>query len=203
MGHPDIATRLKVKTFRLYEKIGDHAGIAIACSDLAGLAFTQKRIRDGRKYLEQALREVLLTNELDDDNLAAISSMQGWLAQLDGNVSLSLTRYQHSFDLWKGRHGEEHPSTGWGYVLLGNVKAEAGQLVSAVADMQHGLAILDRTLGRQNPRYMKAEIAYSRVLDLTEAHAEAARVKTTAEQELKGFYRDQSVDCSISAVAFH
>lgn len=61
-------------------------GTAIACSDLAGLALSQRRIRNGRKYLELARREETLARALDDDNLAAVSSMQGWLAQLQGDL---------------------------------------------------------------------------------------------------------------------
>ena len=148
MGQPDIATKLKVRASRLYMKVEDHAGMAISSSDLAGLAFSQKRIRAGRKYLRQALTEARLTNRLDEDNLAAISSMQGWLAELDRNASLSLTAYQHSLDLWQRLHGEEHPSTGWGYVLVGNAKAEEGELVDGLADMDHGLSILKRTVGQ-------------------------------------------------------
>jgi len=202
MGDPKTAARIKLKALHLYEKIEDHTGIAIACSDLAGLAFREKRVRDGRKYLEHSLKEELLPNELDSDNLAAISSMQGWLAQVDGDVSLAITRYRTSFDLWRKGHGEEHPSTGWGYILLGNAKAEAGDVASARADIELGLDILDRTLGRQNPRYMTAEIAYSRVLDRMEAHAEADRIRINAEQELKEFYREQSVRSTTSAAAF-
>jgi hypothetical protein len=40
-------------------------------------------------------------------------------------------------------------------------------------------------------------------LDQTDAHVEAARMKTTAEQELKEFYRVQCADCTVSATAFH
>lgn len=203
MGHADLAVRIKEKTLRLYKKIGDHEGMAIASSDLAGLALSRRSIRNGRKYLELATTEETLARALDDDNLAAISSMQGWLAQLQGDLSGSLTSYQLSLSLWQRRHGEEHASTGWGYILVGNVKAEQGQTASALADMQRGLAILDRTLGRQHPRYLQADIAYLRLLERTEAHAEAALLKTTAEQELRTFYRDQCSDCAISAVAFH
>jgi Tetratricopeptide repeat len=128
---------------------------------------------------------------------------KGWLAQLQGNLSGSLTSYQLSLSLWQRRHGEEHASTGWGYILVGNINAEQGQTASALADMQRGLAILDRTLGRQHPRYLTAEIAYSGLLERTEAHAEAAQMKTAAEQDLRKFYRDQCSDCTISAVAFH
>lgn len=203
MGDEDLAVRIKEKTLHLYKKIGDHEGTAIACSDLAGLALSQRQIRNGRKYLELARREETLARVLDDDNLAAISSMQGWLAQLQGDFSGSLTSYQLSLSLWQRRHGEEHASTGWGYILVGNIKAEQGQTASALADMQRGLAILDRTLGRQHPRYLEADIAYLRLLERTKGHAEAARLKTTAEQDLRTFYRDQCSDCTVSAVAFH
>jgi hypothetical protein len=176
--------------------------MAIASSDLAGLALSQKRISDARKYLDRAAREMLLTKELDGDNLAAISSMQGWLARLEGEAELSLMKYQRSLDLWKERHGEQHASTGWGYVLVGNAEAELGRLSEGLTDMQIGLTILDVTAGRRNPQYLKAKIAYSLVLDRTEAHAEAARIKATAEQALTDFYRDRCASCSISVTAF-
>jgi len=35
-----------------------------------------------------------------------------------------------------------------------------------------------------------------------EAHAEADRIRINAEQELKEFYREQSVRCTTSAAAF-
>ena len=81
---------MKAKTLRLFGKIGDHAGMVIACSDLAGLALGQRQIRVGAKYLEQARREELVANELHDDNLAAISSMQGWLALWNGDSTVAV-----------------------------------------------------------------------------------------------------------------
>jgi tetratricopeptide (TPR) repeat protein len=202
MGQPEPAGRIKEKAVHVYEKTNDHTGLAIAYSDLAGLAFSQKQMRRGRTYMERARQEAQLANDLDDDNLAAISSMQGWLALLDGDVVATVSAYQHSLDLWRRRHGEEHPSTGWGYMLLGDAKAEGGELTSALVDMQRGLAVLDRTLGRQNTRYLTAEIAYSRVLDRTGAHTEATRMKTDAERDLNNLHRTQCVACTVSAAAF-
>jgi tetratricopeptide (TPR) repeat protein len=202
MGQPEAAHRLKEKALHVYEKTNDHLGIAIACSDLAGLALSQKRVRQGRKYLERARKEEQSANDLDDDNIAAISSMQAWLAQLDGDVAATVSAYQNSLALWRRQHGEEHPSTGWGYVLLGNAKAGAGELTAAMADMQSGLAVLDRTLGRQNVRYLTAEIAYSRLLDRTGARTEAAQMKADAERKLKDLQRSQCVTCTLSAAAF-
>jgi hypothetical protein len=69
--------------------------------------------------------------------------------------------------------------------------------------MRQGSAILDRTLSRQNPRYLVAEIAYSRILDATGSHAEAAQIKAAAEPLLKDIYRRQCAGCTVSATAFH
>src|SRR6202030_2225350 len=119
------------------------------------------------KYLERAVKEARLANNLDGDDRVAIASLQGWKAQFDGNVTMSVASYGHALDLSRRLHGEEHPSTGWGYLLLGEAYAEAGQLTTA---LEQGVAVLERTLSRQNPHYLIAELAYSRILDATGSH---------------------------------
>jgi tetratricopeptide (TPR) repeat protein len=201
-GQFEIANKLRIKALGLYEKVGDHGGIARASSGLAGTAFSQKNVGSGRKYLERAMKEARLANDLDDDDRAAIASLKGWQAQFDGDLAMSVTSYRQSLDLLRKRHGEEHPSTGWGYLLLGEAHAEAGQLTTALGEMRQGLAILDRTLSRQNPHYLVAEIAYSRVLDATGSHSEAAQIKAAAEPLLKDIYSRQCAGCTVSATAF-
>jgi len=202
-GQFEVADKLRTRALGLYEKVGDHGGIARASSDLAGTSFSQKKVGRGSKYLERAVKEARLANDLGDDDRAAIASMQGWQAQLDGDFTMSVVRYGQALDLLTKRHGEEHPYTGWGYLLLGDAHAEAGQLTTALEEMRQGIAILDRTLSRQNPRYLVAEIAYSRVLDATGSHAEAAQIKAAAEPLLKDIYRRQCIGCTVSAAAFH
>ena len=202
LGQMDMANTIQVKALHLYEKINDHEGISSACNNLAGVALTQKRVRDGREYLERAAKEAKMADHLDDDDIAAISSMRGWLAQLDGKFSVAVSAYKRSLDLWRKSHGEDHPWTGWGYMLLGRAHADAGESTVALTEMQHGLAILDRALGEQNPRYLTAEIAYSHVLDQTGSHTDAVRLRTGAEQALNGFYRSQCVGCTVSVATF-
>jgi tetratricopeptide (TPR) repeat protein len=202
-GQLDLAARLRVKALHLYDRANDHAGIARGSSDLAGIAFNQKKVNQGRRYLEQALKEARLANNLDEDDHAALASMRGWLAQFDGDVGTAVSSYQQSLDLWRSRHGEEHPFTGWGYTLLGKAHAETGNLTIALAEMRRGLGILGRTLNHQDSRYLTAEIAYSRVLDKTGAHSEATQIKTDAERQLREFYSRQCVDCTISVATFH
>jgi tetratricopeptide (TPR) repeat protein len=201
-GQPEIAIRLRQKAFGLYEGISDHAGMTRASSNLAGIAFTQQKTNEGKRHLERAIMEAKLANDLDEDDLAAVASMQGWLAQLKGDLAMSVSSYQQSLDLSIKRHGEEHFSVGWGYMLLGRAHADAGDLTTALAEMKRGSAILGRTMDSQNPEYLTAEIAYSRVLDATGAHVEAAQIKTFAERQLKEGLSRRCSNCTISAAAY-
>jgi tetratricopeptide (TPR) repeat protein len=201
-GQYEPAARLANKAFRLYETMNDHAGMTRASRSLAGTAFTRRKIRDGRKYLERALKEAQLSSNLDGDDRAALASMQGWLAQLEGNPGMSVLHYQQSLDLLIKRHGEEHLSTGWAYMLLGEAQVDAGQPTAALAAMNRGRAILGHTLDSHNPKYLAAELAYSRALDATGAHLEAARIRRDAEHEMKDGLRRQCNNCTISATAF-
>lgn len=201
-GQFDLATRMMEKALHLYQAANDHTGVARASSDLAGALFSQKKVREGRKNLDRALKESRLTNDLDDDDLATLASLQGWLARLDGDLSASVSRYRQSLDLLRKFHGEEYASTGWGYVLLGQVNAETGDVSGSLAEMVKGLAILGRTLNRQDPRLLTAEIAYSRVLDSAGKRSQAQWVRANAEAQLTAFRSSQCVDCTVSAKAF-
>jgi tetratricopeptide (TPR) repeat protein len=201
-GQPELAVKLRQKAFGLYEGISYHAGMTRASSNLAGIAFTQQKTKEGKRYLERAIREAKLANDLDDDDLADIASLQGWMAQLEGDLTTSASRYRQSLDLSIKRHGEEHPSVGLGYMLLGRAHADVGDVTAGLAEMKRGRAILGRTLDSQNPMYLTAEIAYSHVLDATGAHVEAAQIKTTAERQLKEGLSRRCSNCTISAAAY-
>jgi len=145
-GQLEVAEKLRSKALGLYEKVKDHGGIARSSGDLAGSAFSQKNVAMGSKYLERAVKEARLASDLDDDDRAAIASLQGWKAQLNGDVAMSIVRYRQALDLSRRSHGEEHPFTGWSYLLLGAAHAEAGQLTTGLGEMRQGLAVLDRML---------------------------------------------------------
>lgn len=201
-GQFDVASRLETEALRIFEELGDHAGMARTASHLAGTAFSQGNVARGSKFLKRAVKEAGMANDLADDDRAAIESLKGWQAQLNGNAAMSITSYGRALALAKKRHGEEHPSTGWSYVLLGNAHASAGQWTQALDDMRTGLAILDRTMGEQSQHYLTAEIAYSRVLDGAGFHSEAARIKAEAEPLLRGLQRGQCDGCTVTAAAF-
>jgi tetratricopeptide (TPR) repeat protein len=201
-GQQDLAVSMMERALRLHSANKDHAGIARSSSNLAGALFSQKKLREGRKYLDRALKESRLTNLLDDDDLAHLASLQGWLAQCNGDLPTSVLRYQQSLDLLRRLRGDEHASTGWAYVLLGKVRAEHGDLSESLVEMVSGLSILGRTLNNDDPRFLSAEIAYSRVLDLAGKRSEAHAIRAKAEGELSSIQNGKCVDCTVSAKAF-
>lgn len=202
-GQFEEAKRIKTKALRIYEKVDEHAGITRVSCDLAAIEFNQKKVASGSKYLKRAVKEASVADELDDEDRATIASLRGWEALFHRDFTSSVANYKEALDIWRRRHGEEHPYTGWGHLLLGDAEEKAGQLTPALSEMRQSVAILDRTLGRQNPRCLLAEIAYSRVLDATGSHSEAARIKATAEPLLNDIYRRQCAGWTISVAALH
>lgn len=201
-GQFDTAMKLRTKALRLYTRVDDHAGMARTASHLAGTAFSDGNVAKGRKFLKQAAEESELANNLGEDDRAAIDSLNGWEAQLDGDVETSITSYARALALVKERHGEEHLSTGWAYLLLGRARATAGQWTDALEAMRKGLAILDRTVGQQNQHYLAAEIAYAQVLDAAGFHSEAATIRGEAQPLLKELSREPCSGCTVPAAAF-
>jgi len=201
-GQFDLAVRMMERALHLYESVEDHAGVARASSYLAGALFSQKKIREGKKNLTRALKELRLTNEHSYDDLAALASLQGWLAQREGDIQASVSNYQQSLDLLRMNHGEESTFTGWAYLLLGQVRALTGDLSRSLTEMDKGRAILGRTLNNRDPRFLSAELAYARVLDQAGRRSEAASIRTNAESQWKTLQNTQCLACTVSAKAF-
>jgi tetratricopeptide (TPR) repeat protein len=155
-------------------------------------------MKQAGKYLKRSAEEMKVATTLDDDDVAAIYSMQAEFAGLNGNVQAAITGYENAMRLWKLADKEDHPNTGWGCMLLGRAHADAGRTDEAAKEMQQGLSILDRTLGRRSPHYLEAELAYSQLLDETGAHDAAAKLRTADEVTLKALSQKQCVGCTIS-----
>jgi len=202
IGQLDTAQKMKVRALGEYERVDDHGGIVRACYDLAQIAFGRGKVHEAAKFLERAMKEARSANDLDDDDWAAIASLQGWQAEVNGDHTVSIARYKQALELWRKLHGEEHPDTGWGLVLLGAADAEGGHASAGLAEMKQGVAILGRTLGEKNLRYVSVELTYARLLDKEGFHAEAAQVKAATEPVLREVYGEQCVGCTVSAAAF-
>jgi tetratricopeptide (TPR) repeat protein len=201
-GERAIAGKMWRKALDLLQQSGDHAGIARSLTYLAGLALAQNQVANARKYLQSVPEEMRLTHDLRDDDLAFIYETQAWLARAEGHFSAAIAGYQRSLELCKRVYGEGHWKTGWDYMLRGKAYALSGDIEKAFADMREGLGIMGQALGRENPRYFVAQIAYAAVLDQAGLKEQAAQWRAAAEQAQKDFYRSQCVGCTINVAAF-
>jgi tetratricopeptide (TPR) repeat protein len=201
LGQLDVAAPMWQKALHLRQQIGDHMGTTLSLIRLAELALSRNRVREAHEYLQKASDEAEATPDLIDDDRALLFEAQGWLARAEHKTPAAITAYQHALALTERSRGEQHWLTGWESMLLGKAYAESGDFSSALANMQTGLTILDHTLGQKHPRYFTAELAYSRALDQSGLHAEAAQIRATAEKESKGYYDRQCAGCTIGIAA--
>jgi tetratricopeptide (TPR) repeat protein len=193
---------MRVKALRLYQQAGYHCGIARASDVLAGTALRQGHIKEGKKYIELTTDEMKVAPELNATDLASIFSTQALFASLSGNPSAAISGYEHALQILKGMYKADSPVLAWEYLSLGLAYADANRFEDALREMRQGLSILDRMWGRNVPRYLEAEIAYSQVLNRSGDHKAAASLRTADETALKDLKRTQCALCTISADAF-
>jgi tetratricopeptide (TPR) repeat protein len=202
----DAADALWHQALQLRQQNGDHAPAARSLIDLTGLALVRNNVHQARDYLKTASREMKLANRdhgLIDDDLAALSETRGWLALSEDHPPAAINEYQHALEISRRVHGDQHWLVGWEHMLIGKAYAQAGDWQHAESHMLQGLAILERALGRNNPKYFVSQIAYAQLLDLAGSHQQAASLKSAAEQAMKEFYGSQCPGCTINKAAFH
>jgi len=202
VGQADAAEIMWLKALKIRQELCDHTAALRSLTDLAGLALSRNNVRQAREYLKRASDEMKLASDLIGDDFAVLSETRGWLAMAEGHAAAAVMEYQGALELTERIHGDQHWLTGWEHMLLGKAYARAGDTRRALANMQQGLSILERALGSQNPKYFIAQMAYSKVLDQTGSHAEAARLRGAADQARKEFHGAQCVGCTISKAAF-
>jgi tetratricopeptide (TPR) repeat protein len=201
-GQFEGARAMWLKALHLRQQMGDHAGAMRSLTDLGQLALARKRIREAKRYIQQASEEMELAQELADDEFTVFLETRGKLALAEGHAPAALENFQRALELCERTRGNEHWLTGWEHILRGKAYAQAGDLSDAANDMAEGLAIIDRALGRKSLNYLAAVMVYSQVLDRTGSHAEAARLRATAEETTKDLYQSQCLGCTINITGF-
>jgi len=202
LGQFDVALSISRKALRLRQEVGEHALAAVSLMQLAQLELAENRVREARKYVQQASEQMQRGSDLVDDDKAFFLETQASIAMAEHKASAAVPLYQRSLELTKQSRGEQHWLTGAEYVLLGSAHAESGDLSAALADMRKGLAILDPVLGKGNPKYLVAELVYARVLDRIGLRVEAAQVRRTVERARKDHPGNQCTACTVSVDAF-
>jgi tetratricopeptide (TPR) repeat protein len=202
LGQPDVAAPMLRKALHLRQRIGDHTGAALSLTRLAELALARNRLREAQRNLQKASNEANASADLIDDDKAVFFETQGWLAMAEHHAPAAVAAYQDALELAKRSRGGQHWLAGWEHMLMGKAYAESGNLKSGLVNMQTGLAILDHALGQKNPKYVAAELAYSRLLDQAGLHAEAAQMRAAGELASKDYYRRQCAGCTINIAAW-
>jgi tetratricopeptide (TPR) repeat protein len=203
MGQTHDSMRMEAKVANVYKLMNDPRGIAIAYEQKAELALAQGDKRQGRKDLAEATHEATLAGSIGDEFYASISATQSWLAELEGNTGEAVSGYQHALDLWTAEYGSEHPTVGWAFMLLGKAYSKAGNTSKALDEMQTGLAILERTSGRDSIKYLTADLAYAQALDSAGKHEEARWIGASTSRDLERLYRNQCMSCEVNIAALH
>jgi tetratricopeptide (TPR) repeat protein len=197
----DVAGHLYEQSFRLFEAAGDHGGMTRVANNQAQIALSEKKNGRARKYLERADRESKQTKNLDKDDIAALISMHGWLALNEGDTRGGVEAYRRALWVWRDTHGEQHPLTAWGTLLLGQAEALNGQWKDGARTMEKGLALTKATLGDRSLRYLAGETAYAKVLEQSGDTVQASQLRQDAATKQAAFGVQSCRDCTISIMA--
>jgi tetratricopeptide (TPR) repeat protein len=202
MGNLEESKALRSKARRLHEAAGNHAGVAIACGNLAVIALKQNDVRAARRSVSEAFSEAALTKELTDNNLAMIFTAKGYLAKVEKDFHAAVDAYQEAIDLWTRCYGSHFFMLGTAYALRGQIYDMLGDHKQALGDFQQALTLLEKTPGRDAPAYLMVEIAYAHALRDAGAKEEAARLNKEAKAGLANARVQQCGSCTISAESF-
>jgi tetratricopeptide (TPR) repeat protein len=198
----DSAKALAKKAIRIYEALGDPAGIARGSIDRAAIACAQKDFKTARRSLARAFQEAQATTLLKDDNFAAMYGVKSALALHDGKEEEAISSIQQAIDLWIHAHGPSYLMLATGYLLRAQAFAKSGDYARALADAQHALAIDDVAIGRNTLSYLTAETEYAQILRASGAKEEASRLKKEASSALADLESRQCNGCTIDANGF-
>jgi tetratricopeptide (TPR) repeat protein len=201
VGQRESALNIQKKALALFQKLNDVDGMARSSVSLANLEIQRKKLREGAKYLSMSRIFAAQSPGMDPDYYADFNSTRARFDELSGDTNAALSEYQKALDTWKIKHGPEHMITGWGYMLLGSAEDRAGQEQNALKDMREGMTVLRSALGANSPKYLLAEVAYSRALIRAGETEEGNALLKQANEELTALLRDQCLNCRVDISA--
>jgi tetratricopeptide (TPR) repeat protein len=201
MGQMDTAKHVLLRSMHLFEKDSDHHDqIAIIWSDLATIAADKHSSHEAHQCMALAIAQMRRAANSNPDETSALLTTQARIAEIDRDPRTAIADYQHALDLWTQSHGDQHPDTGWLYVLLGGAYLEARDIASAREITSRGLNVLEASSGRQSPRYLAAELAYSDILEASGSHDEAAKLRKEAQSLLNADSKRTQGEISVFAL---
>jgi tetratricopeptide (TPR) repeat protein len=202
LGEKDSAKALTKKAEQIDEQLGDPTGIAIASTNLAGIACAQKDFKTARRSLATAIEKAQATTQLKDDDYATMYAVRSALALHDGKYEQAISSIQQAIDRWVHAHGPGYFMLATAYLLRAKAWAKSGDYARALADAQHALAIDDVAIGRNTLGYVTAETEYAQILRASGAKEQASRLKKEASTALADLESRQCNGCTIDANGF-
>ena len=201
IGQIDTAKHVLHRSIDMFESEGDHAGAAMVWNDLATIAAQQHARTEARKDMAHCISESHLASNMTPGELASLSTTEGRIAELDGDPRTAISDYQHALDLWQQTRENQQQRTAWLYVLLAGAYLQVGDLAAARETVTRGMSLLESTSGRQTPRYLLAELTYSKILDASGAHDQASQLRREAQSDLNTGTDRQRAQSQISVNA--
>ena len=202
LGQLELAEAMWLKSLHLRKQTGDHTAAMRSLTNLSQLALARRRIHQAKEYVKQAFGEMKLVPDPIGDDLVLLVETQAALDLGQRHSSAAVAGFQHALELCRQTHGDQYWLTGWERMLRGKAYAQLGDTNRALADMREGLGVLEQALGRTNPMYLGAQMAYSQILDRAGLHAEALQLQAAAARAAKDSLGGQCFECTINVVGF-
>lgn len=158
------STALREQARRIYEQLGDHAGVARSSGNLARVAIEKSDWKAARRDLDTAFREAKLAGKYPDGDMAALLASKASLFSSAHEDEGALASMNEAIALWVRSHGPDSFMLGVGYSLRAQAYDRLGDTRRAALDMQHALTILAKTSGKDTPGYRKTQAVYVDIL---------------------------------------
>jgi len=156
LGHFVDSERLRKRAWRIYATLDNHDGLARVSANLAVIAAQRDDRSAVRSYLAQTVQESQLARDLDDDQIASMNDLQGWLALKDGQPHSALSFFDNAIAHWARLHGSSSCQVATGLVLRAQAYEKGGDFLDALNDLQKAENIFATDLGENSTLYWRA-----------------------------------------------
>lgn len=198
-GSPDSSRSLREAAHRLYEELGDHAGLARTSNSLATIALGQGDLKTAKRYAASATEEARRAPNLDEDDRAALDSVAGTIALRSGSDETAAQYFSKAIGLWVGRHGQQYWMVCLGYSLRAQAYGGLKDRNLAFSDIDKALEIAQKTGGKTSTLYWRTELLHAALLSAFGDRASAARLDRAARNALIESGREQCNGCLTTA----
>ena len=152
------------EALRLRESIGDPVGIAEVWNDLAGIYVRERRYKPALVYAKRAMAVLGDDTKVDPEQRISVrQTLARVLCESHdwGHASMLL---KDALELAKSSYGDDSPSVGFGYFILGYEASLGGDLEEAGEWMHEGTSRMKVDLGPDHPVYVDSMKEYAQFL---------------------------------------